>query len=122
MAKIKKLSKKDIEAINKEALNRIETMEVRRGRKSENEDFLLEIKEVINKALSKEIPFTQISKLIKDMYSIDISVNILKSFAKKHLNYVAKKRNNKATVSVENKVVNQDKNDSGRINADINEL
>ena len=38
MAKIKKLNKEDIKAINKEALDKIETMEVRRGRKSENED------------------------------------------------------------------------------------
>jgi len=118
MAKIRKLSKEEIKAINKKALEKIEKMEVKRGRKSESEDFLLEIKEVIDKALKKEIPFTQISKLIKDMYNINISVNILKHFAKKHLNYVAKKHNNKATDLVKDK----EENDSGRINANINDL
>jgi len=65
MAKIKKMTKEEIEAINKEALNKIETMEIKKGRRSESEDFLLEIKEVISKALDKEIPFTQMSKLIQ---------------------------------------------------------
>ena len=51
MAKIKKMTKEEIEAINKEALNKIETMKIRKGRRSESEDFLLEIKEVISKAL-----------------------------------------------------------------------
>ncbi len=115
MAKIKKMSKEELEAIKKVALEKIETMEIRKGRRSESEDFLLEIKEVISKALDKEIPFTQISKLIKDMYSIDVSVNILKSFSKNHLNYVPKKRPGanavarkiKATASVEDKVNNK---------------
>lgn len=121
MAKIKKMSKEELEAINKVALEKIETMEIRKGRRSESEDFLLEIKEVISKALDKEIPFTQISKLIKDMYSIDVSVNILKSFAKNHLNYVPKKRpganavvrkiKDNATASVEDKVSNKGKID-----------
>lgn len=131
MAKIKKISKEELEAINKVALEKIETMEIRKGRRSESEDFLLEIKEVISKALDKEIPFTQISKLIKDMYSIDVSVNILKSFAKNHLNYVPKKRpganavvrkiKDNATASVEDKAKNTT-TESGRIKADINSL
>jgi len=106
MAKIKKMSKEELEAINKVALEKIETMEIKKGRKSESENFLIEIKEVISKALDKEIPFTQISKLVKDMYSIDVSVNILKSFAKNHLNYVPKKR------SVANAVVRKNKNNA----------
>jgi len=129
MAKIKKMSKEEIEAINKVALEKIETMEIRKGRRSESEEFLLEIKEVISKALDKKIPFTQISKLIKDMYSINVSVNILKSFAKNHLGYVPKKRLGanavvrkiKDTASVEDKAKNTT-TESGRIKADINSL
>ena len=108
MAKIKKISKEDIEAINKIALNKIDTLDVKRGRKSESEEFLLDIKEVINKAIKRGVAFTQIRSLIKELYSIEISVNIIKAFAKKHLSYVAKPRNSKSvkTTTVKNKVNN----------------
>ena len=96
MAKAKKLTKEDIEAINKVALNKLETMEVTSGRKSEKQDFLLEIKEVINKAINKNIPFTQTVKMIKELYNISISTNMLKTFAINHLDYSPKKRSSKA--------------------------
>jgi hypothetical protein len=104
MAKKKKFSKEEIEKLNKVALERLEEIEVRKGRKSQKEDFLIEIKEVIQKALDKKIPFTQISKLIKELYSIDISPNILRVFAKNHLGYTAtrKKQANDTTKNKDN--------------------
>ena len=95
MAKMKKFSKEEIESISKKALEKIDTIKVTKGRRSESESFLLEIKEVIGKALTKEIPFTHISTLVKEMYGIDVSVNILKSFAKNHLDYIPKARTKK---------------------------
>jgi hypothetical protein len=92
MAKVKTLTKEDIQKINQIALEELSNMQIRRGRKSQHEDFLLEIKEVISEALKKEIPFTQLSDLIKRLYKVEITVHILKSFAKKYLDYKPKKR------------------------------
>jgi len=120
MAKIKKMSKEDIEAINKVALEKIETMEVTNGRKSEKQEFLLEIKEVINKAINKGIHFTDISKMIKELYSIDISVNMVKTFAINHLDYTTKKRGKKANT---NTTKSEDKEvESDRIKASLDKL
>jgi hypothetical protein len=78
--------------MNQIALEELNNMQIRRGRRSQHEDFLLEIKEVIDEALKKEIPFTQLSDLIKRLYKVEITVHILKSFAKKYLDYKPKKR------------------------------
>jgi len=94
MAKIKKYSEEELKEKIANVLEKIDTIKVSRGRKSESADFLFSIKEVLIKALNKEMPFTQISKLIKDEFSIEISANVLKSFAKRELNYEPKKRNN----------------------------
>jgi len=98
---IKKLTKEEIAEINKKAFDVIDKFDVKKGRRSESEEFLLEIKEVIGKAISKGIPFTQISVIIEEMYKIKVSVNILKHFAKNHLNYVPKSRNRATTDLVE---------------------
>ena len=92
MAKIKKYTKEELEALNNKAINAINTTEVKLGRKSESEEFLISIKEVIKTALDKKVSLVQISKIIKDIYSINLSVNIIKTFAINHLNYVPKKR------------------------------
>lgn len=123
MAKVKKLSKEQIAELNKKALEKIETMEISKGRKSQYKDFLIDIKEVINKAIQKEIPFTLISKLIKDTYSINISVNVLKTFAKNHLGYIPKKKTKPtATASVKDKVSKKDDDSTDRIKANINDI
>ena len=115
MAKMKKLNKEEIEKLNKVALEKLEEIEVRKGRKSQKEDFLLEIKEVLQKALDKKIPFTQMSKLIKELYSIDVSANILKAFAKNHLGYVPTHKKNANDTT-------KNKEDSARKKANISDI
>ena len=55
------------------------------------------------------------SKLIKELYSIDVSANILKAFAKNHLGYVPphKKQANDTT---------KNKEDSARKKANISDI
>ena len=92
MAKIKKYTKEELETLNNKAINAINTTDIKLGRKSESEEFLISIKEVIKTALDKKVSLVQISKIIKDIYSINLSVNIIKTFAINHLNYIPKKR------------------------------
>jgi hypothetical protein len=87
MAKVK-LTKEEIKELNKEAWKVIEATDFKLGRKSQNEEFLMDIKEIVKGAIDKPLPFTNIVKIIKDIYSIDVSVNVLKQFAKKHCGYV----------------------------------
>ena len=105
MAKIKKYSKEELEELNKKAINAINTTDIKLGRKSESEEFLISIKEVIKTALDKKVSLVQISKIIKDIYSINLSVNIIKTFAINHLDYIPKKRNsaNAQTKKINNK-------------------
>ena len=93
MAKIKKYTKEELEELNNKAINAINTTDIKLGRKSESEEFLISIKEVIKTALDKKVSLVQISKIIKDIYSINLSVNIIKTFAINHLDYIPKKRN-----------------------------
>ena len=88
---------KEIEKINKVALKKLDTVEIIRGRKSENEEFLLAVKQVIIKAISKGIPLTQITKIVNEMYSVKLSVNVIKQFAIKHCGYVIKQRTRATT-------------------------
>ena len=92
-----KFDLKEIEKINKVALKKLDTIKIVRGRRSENEEFLFAIKQVITKAISKDIPLTQITKIVNEMYNVKLSVNVIKQFAIKHCGYVVKQRT-RATV------------------------
>lgn len=90
--KIRKISDEELKKINEDALIKLDTLEIKKGRKSESEEFLKGIEEVLKKALDKEIPFTQMVKLIKELYNVNVSVNIVKSYAVNHLGYEPKTR------------------------------
>ena len=130
MAKIKKYTKEELESLNEKAINAINTTDIKLGRKSESEEFLISIKEVIKKALDKKVSLVQISKIVKDIYSINISVNIIKTFAINHLNYAPKKRNGANAQAKRINAINtkdsnsssSEQNDNGRRTSNIDDI
>ena len=120
-----KITKEELEAISKIAMEKLDKMEVKKGRKNKNEEFLNDIKEVIKKALDKEIPFTEISKLVKELYNLQISANIIKYFAINNLSYVVKNRKDNKEEAKENKTtkeVKKEENNDGRKTSNFEDL
>ena len=95
MERIMALPKEELETLDSKVVNIIETTTIKKGRSNDNEEFLIFIKDKIEKALDKKLSFTAISKIIFDSYNIKLSSNILKTFAISQDLYSVKPRGKK---------------------------
>ena len=87
---------------------------------SPTQQFLLEIKEVVQKGLDSNLPFTVIAKSINTTFNINISSTSIRAFAVTNLGYIPKASNVKKEVKkeVKNDVKNEAKND---VKNDVNQ-
>lgn len=82
---------KDIESKKETFLKKIQKTEVRRGREISNLDFLLGIKNELEKAYKNKLSFKQISNLIKEVFQVDVSPNSIRTFATNYFGHKPKK-------------------------------
>lgn len=98
MAKIKIPTAEEIEA-KKEALKtKIATSKenAKNGRISPTQNFLNQVKDLIDDAIKSGVSFAQISKDIYEVYSFKVSAQTIRVFAQNHLGLEKKSRNKKA--------------------------
>jgi len=121
MAKIKtELSKSEIEA-KKEAFKQklndsINNSKV--GKSSPAKTFLLEIQELIKKAIDNGVSYKQLSKDILDVYNFKVSEQTIRAFAQTVLGIKKQKRSK----SVEDKVNNTTTTVDGRVKSNFDDI
>lgn len=88
------------------------------GRLSATTNFLTEIKELIQIALSKQLSFEQIRKDIETVYSFKVSSQTLRSFCKAELNYENEKKIKKTDIFSNNQTIKEQKISNQNIKSD----
>ena len=120
MSQKKQLSKQEIAAkkelflatITKSAENQTN------GRLSATTNFLTEIKELIQIALSKQLSFEQIRKDIETVYSFKVSSQTLRSFCKTTLNYENEAKTKKPDIFSSSQTIKEQKISNQNIKSD----
>jgi len=94
MAKIKALSKEEIEAKKAEFEEQIKSSseKAKLGRVSPATEFLIEIKDLVKQALDSNVTYAQISKDIYSVYNFKVGVQTLRVFAQNSLGVEKKTR------------------------------
>ena len=127
MAKVKPLSKEEIEA-KKEAFEKQineSATKAKLGRRSPANEFLLEVKVLVKKALDNNISYSQIVKDIYTIYNFKIGVATLRTFAQTQLGVEKKTRVKSTAPTTEKNKVSLDTKEQKqgeRIKADINDI